>query len=133
MRRLLSLAVLLFVVPAASAGAANPVGFQTDLAGDQHVECSLNGSKLACLNYSAEAAGTCDFGGAVATRTLAKTGAPKASTTCVDEGFHGWPVLKPGKTWKRGAFKCRVRADATALTCTNRTGKHVVWVSPAAE
>jgi hypothetical protein len=110
-----------------SAGAANPVGFQFDLVDGQHVECSLGGGALNCLNYGATATETCDFGGAVPAQILKRTGAPKLDTFCVDEAFHGYPKLKPGKTWAKGAYKCRIRKDRTALSCTNQTAKYTIW------
>jgi hypothetical protein len=109
------------------AQAANPVGFQLDLANGQHVECSIDGSALDCLNYGAEATTTCDAGGAVSAMVLKRTGAPKAKTFCVDEAFHAFPKLRAGKTWAKGAYKCRIRKDRTALRCSNRTAMYTIW------
>lgn len=125
--RMLSISVAVCATTVASAAAA-PVGFQTDLSDGQHIECSWSAGTLACLNYNATATKACDAGGAVLAKTIRRTGAPKTRTYCVDEGFHGWQKLKAGRTWKRGGVKCRVRQDASALTCSNATGKYTIWV-----
>lgn len=121
-------AALLMLAAWATSASAAPIGFQTDLSDGQHIECSWSSGTLACLNYNAQTTKSCDAGGAVLAKTIRRTGAPKARTYCVDEGYHAWPKLKAGRTWKRGGVKCRLRADASALTCSNATGKYTIWV-----
>ncbi len=119
-------AVALIGATASPAGAA-PIGFQTDLSDGTHIECAWTKKALNCLDYSRiDAPGRCEAGGEVAGWILKSTGKLRSTYFCVDEGFHDWKVLKAGQTFNRSPFKCRVRSDASALTCVNRTGKVTV-------
>lgn len=114
--------------PASAGAAAAPVGFQVDVKGGQHIECELVKSTLNCLNYAATPGAACDAGGPVAGLVLTLNAKkPKAKTFCVDEGFHGWPKLKAGKTWSKGGFTCRLAKGSMSLSCRNAKGNHKLW------
>lgn len=124
--RLPLLAGLLVVAAAPSASSAEsftpPPGFQVDLAGGTHVECSVVSKALRCLDYSRAAApGRCDVGGDVPTTVLRRTGPLRRTFTCVDEGYHGWKVLKSSGRFRSGPYVCRLRDGRRALRCSNAT------------
>ncbi len=124
--RLVLLLVAALVMTPAAASAA-PQGFQADLSDGTHVECSYWKATLSCLDYSlATSPGRCPAGGDVPEILLRRTGAPRRGYVCVDEGYHGWKWLSAGKSYRKGSFRCRMRKDATTLTCWNRSGKVVI-------
>ncbi len=120
MSRVWLLTVSVLLLGAAQAHAQVPPGFQTDLdgrTGSVHVECyRVTDSSLQCALYGApqQVPGTCDFGGLVPTITVSAGARPAHGTICVDEGFHGWPALAPGRTWRSGAFRCRTHLRVAA-------------------
>jgi hypothetical protein len=118
-------ATIALVLGAAAPAAARdqaPPGFQLDLRGGVHVECWVQGGTLRCLDYArATAPGRCDAGGDVPTTVLRRTGGLRRTSTCVDEGYHGWSRLRSTRTFRSGAFTCRVRDARRVLRCANRT------------
>lgn len=108
-------------VPSAHAAQGYPPGFQVDLSDDQHIECWVQQSRLRCLNYSRQTAQKCDFGGTVSTVVLRRTGGLKRTYTCVDEGCHGWKVLRSGQTFRSGPFTCRLRDERSRPRCSDKS------------
>ncbi len=107
-------------------------GFQADLAsgGRGHIECNVYRDALSCLQYGfgkLPADASCDFGGTVPTTRMDPRGRARATWTCVDEGFHDWPRLRRGKTFRSGAFSCTRRARK--VRCTNHDHSFTVWAS----
>ena len=121
--RACSLAVLALLSIAASAQAGpfdteyGP-GFSAEVGGSASVECNVLKGKLECRNYAGElpAGASCSFGGAVATVGFRRSGSARKSSVCMDEGFHGWKVLRRGRTFRSGSFRCTHRRR---LTCSN--------------
>jgi hypothetical protein len=128
-RVLVGVGLLLGLAPAAASAKA-PIGFKVDLADGAHIECSWFRSALTCLDYSPDAEivepATCDFGGQVPGVTINKRGSLVSVTLCVDEGFHGWKRLRPGKTFRKGAISCRLSKPGSELKCRNRSGTFLV-------
>jgi hypothetical protein len=127
-RLLLATALLLIPVAPAAAGAGKPVGFKVTVPDGQKIECSYVslGPRLQCLNYTRVVDEQCDAGGPVYATELRRTGKPRNTFFCVDEGYHGWSTLKPGKTWKSGPFKCWTTRKTGALRCSNKSATHTI-------
>lgn len=137
MRRLLLVlaALLISAAPAAAQSGGKPVGFKVTVPTGQKIECSYSslGKRLQCLNYTRVVDEQCDAGGPVFATELGRTGKPKDTFFCVDEGFHDWTPLKRGKTWKAGPFKCWTTRKTGALRCSNTTATYtIVAPTPAA-
>lgn len=135
MRRMLLVLAALHI-PAAPAGAQSggkPVGFKVTVPAGQKIECSYSSlaKRLQCLNYTRVVDEQCDAGGPVYATELSRTGKPKNTFYCVDEGYHAWKALRPGKTWKAGPFKCWTTRKTGALRCSNKSATHTI-VAPTA-
>lgn len=93
-----------------------PPGFTALIApaaghGQTHrTECSLNRGALSCRWVGRlPRTASCSFGGAVPTWVLRRRGPARATHVCMDEGYHGWPRLRAGRTWRAAGFTCRHR------------------------
>ena len=103
--------LLVLLAPATAGAQEPPPGFQTDLRaarGGIHVECFRTDVGLTCGLYGARpmAGARCDFGGVVPIIDWKVGSGPTQGYMCVDEGFHGWERLLPGRTWRSSPFRC---------------------------
>lgn len=122
-RHCVLLVAMASLLAATSAAASAPVGFQVDVAAGRHLECDVFRRVLNCLQYGGGTVPNgahCDFGGTVPTTKLSAHGRPRATFTCVDEGFHDWPLLRRGQAFRSGPFRCRL--GSRSLSCSN--GRH---------
>src|SRR3954470_4809837 len=115
-RRGTQAAVLAAALPLAGAGAPTsqtpPMhGFKAYLGAKPagYTECSVSRGRLSCLVYDAKlpAGAQCSFGGAIPIVEMRARSRATRSSTCVDEGFHGWDTLPVGGTFREGAYTCK--------------------------
>ena len=117
MRRAPIVIALLLLSAAATAPAAEARSFRATLAKEGVVqrataECTTSGpgaGRLTCLLYGAKLprGARCDFGGAIRTMTMTRRGGARSGFTCIDEAFHGQPLLRSGRRFRAGPFVCR--------------------------
>lgn len=145
--RVLAGVVVAIALSAASPGAAaarqpSP-GFEAQLRGEgiaglARPECHLFRRTLTCT-FAGElpADASCSAGGAVPSVVLTRRGRARQTYVCMDEGFHDWKVLRPGRRWRKRGFRChhRWRGEGvgrhTVLRCSN--GRRGFTVRPSGE
>jgi hypothetical protein len=137
MRRLVRVLATAAVVAAGgpSNAGAQPVGFEAELGAEGVAEqvapeCSFSDDRLTCAVYgiAPPEGAECSFGGTVAEIRFGARTKAQRGFVCVDEGFHDWEVLSPGRTWRRGGFECSHRWVGSGLgrvgrlECRNAAG-----------
>ena len=101
---------------------------------DNLVECNVFRERLLCLRYRGEppAQAQCDFGGAVPSVELTRRSRARVAYTCINEANHDYPLLRVGRRFRSGAFRCTHRPlrrnGDTQVRCSN--GVHTFAIAP---